>query len=68
MAAVMGPETYEDTLARFLWACMVLGVMVVIPCALLHYFNVLMREWTIDCNRVWGVCWRLLHLEGGELW
>jgi hypothetical protein len=64
----MGPDTYEETLARFVWALLLMTVLVVIPGALLHYFNVLMREWTIDCDRSWGVCWGLLHLEGGELW
>jgi hypothetical protein len=56
----IGPETLEDTMARFLWACLVMGVLVVIPTVLVYKISALLRTPTMDCNRFWGLCWKLL--------
>jgi hypothetical protein len=54
----IGPETLEDTMARFLWACLVMAALVVAPCTILVYINGLLRDWVVmECNKFLGLCW-----------
>jgi hypothetical protein len=60
MGSKLGPETFEDQMTRFLWACLIVAAITFIPAIVMHEVITLLRTPTMDCNRFWGLCWQLL--------